>query len=75
MKRSSDRILTTHTGSLPRPDDLVGMVEGRNQQELANNAAFEARVKEAVQQIVRQQVESRVDVVNDGEVSKVGYAT
>jgi 5-methyltetrahydropteroyltriglutamate--homocysteine methyltransferase len=75
MKRSSDRILTTHTGSLPRPDDLVAMVEGRNQQVVASNAAFEPRVKEAVMQIVRQQVESHVDIVNDGEVSKVGYAT
>jgi len=75
MKRSSDRILTTHTGSLPRPDDLVAMVEGRDQQELQNNPDFERRVAEAVRDIVQQQVEAQVDVVNDGEVSKVGYST
>jgi len=75
MQRSTERILTTHTGSLPRPDDLVGMVEGHDQQELRNNAAFEQRVKNAVREVVRQQVDTHVDVVNDGEVSKVGYAT
>lgn len=75
MKRSSDRVLTTHTGSLPRPADLVAMVEGHDQQELQSNQLFERRVKEAVREIVLKQVESHVDVVNDGEVSKVGYST
>lgn len=75
MRRSTDRILTTHTGSLPRPDDLVSMVEGHDQQELRNNPAFEQRVKLAVQEVVSEQVAAHVDVVNDGEVSKVGYAT
>jgi 5-methyltetrahydropteroyltriglutamate--homocysteine methyltransferase len=75
MKRSEHRILTTHTGSLPRPDDLVGMVEGHDQQELQQNEAFERRVAEAVREIVHKQADCHVDVVNDGEVSKVGYAT
>src|SRR5215471_210662 len=75
MRRSTDRILTTHTGSLPRPDDLVSMVEGHDQQELRDNTAFEQRVKEAVRTVVRQQADAHVDVVNDGEVSKVGYST
>jgi 5-methyltetrahydropteroyltriglutamate--homocysteine methyltransferase len=75
MQRSTERILTTHTGSLPRPDDLVGMVEGHDQQELRNNPTFEQRVKDAVREVVRQQKDTHVDVVNDGEVSKVGYAT
>jgi 5-methyltetrahydropteroyltriglutamate--homocysteine methyltransferase len=75
MKRSSDRILTTHTGSLPRPADLVTMLEGHDQQELRDNAAFESRVGEAVKEIVRKQADSHVDVVNDGEMSKVGYST
>ncbi|MBV9324138.1 MAG: cobalamin-independent methionine synthase II family protein [Chloroflexi bacterium] len=75
MKRSTDRILTTHTGSLPRPGDLVSMVEGRDQQELRDNSAFEQRVKSAVREVVRQQADSHVDVINDGEVSKVGYST
>jgi 5-methyltetrahydropteroyltriglutamate--homocysteine methyltransferase len=75
MKRISDRILTTHTRGLPRPADLVAMVEGHDQQELRSNELFERRVKEAVREIVFKQVESRVDVVNDGELSKVGYST
>jgi 5-methyltetrahydropteroyltriglutamate--homocysteine methyltransferase len=75
MQRSTERILTTHTGSLPRPDDLVTMVEGHDQQELRDNPAFEQRVKDAVRKVVQEQVETHVDVVNDGEVSKVGYAT
>jgi 5-methyltetrahydropteroyltriglutamate--homocysteine methyltransferase len=75
MKRSTDRILTTHTGSLPRPDDIVAMLEGHDQQELAHDARFESRVKEAVAEIVRKQAATHVDIVNDGEVSKVGYST
>jgi len=75
MKRSTDRILTTHTGSLPRPEDVLSIVEGHDQQELRDNAALEQRVKDAVREVVRQQADTHVDVVNDGEVSKVGYST
>src|SRR5579859_2481177 len=75
MQRSSDRILTTHTGSLPRPDDLVAMVEGKDQQQVHHDGAFDRRVQEAVQELVRKQLDVRVDVINDGEASKVGYAT
>src|SRR5215207_2157790 len=75
MKRSSERILTTHTGSLPRPDDVVAMLEGRDQQEVQHDDAFERRVAAAVGEIVRKQADVNVDVLNDGEVSKVGYST
>src|SRR5579859_7187286 len=75
MQRSTDRILTTHTGSLPRPDDLVAMVAGKDQQEVQRDAVFDRRVTEAVHEIVQKQVEAGVDVINDGEASKVGYAT
>lgn len=75
MKRSTERILTTHTGSLPRPDDLVTMLYARDKGELQDHAAFAARVREATAEVVRKQVECGVDVVNDGEVSKVGYST
>jgi 5-methyltetrahydropteroyltriglutamate--homocysteine methyltransferase len=75
MKRSDDRILTTHTGSLPRPEDVAAMFEGRDQQQVHSDAALEARVREAVREIVRKQAETGVDVVNDGEASKVGYST
>ena len=75
MKRSTERILTTHTGSLPRPDDLVTMLYAKEKGELQNQAAFEARVRTATAEVVRKQFECGVDVVNDGEVSKIGYST
>jgi 5-methyltetrahydropteroyltriglutamate--homocysteine methyltransferase len=75
VKRSTERILTTHTGSLPRPDDLVAMVEGRDQRELRADPRFEERVASAVADLVRRQVASGITVVNDGEASKVGYST
>jgi 5-methyltetrahydropteroyltriglutamate--homocysteine methyltransferase len=75
MKRSTDRILTTHTGSLPRPADLVSMEEGHDQRDLLNDQRFEEQVTGAVREIVRKQVEANVDIVNDGEASKVSYAT
>jgi len=75
MKRSLDRILTTHTGSLPRPADLAGMLEALDAGAAPDPAAFEARVRRAVADIVRQQVEAGVDVVSDGEQGKVGYST
>ncbi len=75
MKRSTERILTTHTGSLPRPDDLVTMLYAKEKGELQDQAAFEARVRTATAEIVRKQLECGVDVVNDGEVSKIGYST
>ena len=75
MKHSTDRILTTHTGSLPRPNDLVALLEGRDQREARSDPGFQARVGSAVKEIVRKQVEAGVSVVNDGEMSKVGYST
>ena len=75
MKRSTDRILTTHTGSLPRPDDLVQMLYAQEKGEAQEHAAFLARIREATAEVVRQQVEVGIDIVNDGEVGKIGYAT
>jgi 5-methyltetrahydropteroyltriglutamate--homocysteine methyltransferase len=75
MKRSTDRILTTHTGSLPRPDDLVTMLYAKDKGEMQDRAAFEKHVSDAVIEIVRKQVECGVDVVNDGEAGKIGYST
>ena len=48
MKRSTDRILTTHTGSLPRPVDLVEMIQSRENGETSDGSVFNARVKTAV---------------------------
>src|SRR4051794_26568962 len=75
MKHSTDGILTTHTGSLPRPDDLVSMLEGHDQREARADPGFQARVASAVTEIVQKQVAAGVTVVNDGEMSKVGYST
>src|SRR5438309_9944291 len=75
MKRSTDRILTTHTGSLPRANDLTGLLESLDAGAVPGQSAFEARVRRAVADVVRQQVDAGVDVVNDGEQGKVGYST
>ncbi len=75
MKRSTERILTTHTGSLPRPDDLVTMLYAKDKGEVQDQAAFAARVRAAVAEIVRKQLDAGIDVVNDGEVGKISYAT
>ena len=75
MKRSTERILTTHTGSLPRPDDLTAMLEALDTGAPPEPAAFDARVRRAVDDVVREQVSAGVDVVNDGEQGKVGYST
>jgi 5-methyltetrahydropteroyltriglutamate--homocysteine methyltransferase len=75
MKLSTERILTTHTGSLPRPHDLTTTLEALDAGTPPDAAAFEARVRRAVADIVKQQVDVGVDIVNDGEQGKVGYST
>ena len=75
MKRSTERILTTHTGSLPRAPDLTAMLEAMDGGTAPDPAVFEARVRRAVADAVRQQVDAGVDIVNDGEQGKVGYST
>ena len=75
MKRSTERILTTHTGSLPRPDDLADMLFAKESGELGDRAAFDARVRAAVAEVVRKQAGVGVDIVNDGEMGKIGYST
>ncbi len=75
MKQGSQRILTTHTGSLPRPYDLQQMLYAKERGEQIDQAAFETRVREAVHVVVRQQRACGIDVVNDGEMSKISYST
>lgn len=75
MRRSVDRILTTHTGSLPRPWDLLATLEALDAGVAPDPAAFQARVRHAVAEAVRKQVAAGVDVVSDGEQGKVGYST
>src|SRR5262245_58333705 len=75
MKRSTRRILTTHTGSLPRPDDLLGLMTAKESEQHYDRGALDSSIRSAVSDIVRRQVEAGVDVVNDGEMSKPGYST
>jgi len=75
MKLSTDRILTTHTGSLPRANDLTTTLEELDAGRMPDSVAFETRVRRAVGDIVRQQLDAGVDIVNDGEQGKVGYST
>ena len=75
MQRSTDRFLTTHTGSLPRPDDLVRMMYAKEEGVPVDAPALASRIRAAVEDIVAKQREAGVDLVNDGEVSKPSYAT
>jgi 5-methyltetrahydropteroyltriglutamate--homocysteine methyltransferase len=75
MANGFDRFLTTHTGSLPRPDDLVRAMFAKEEGVPVDRAALAARISEAVAEMVKRQVDSGVDLVNDGEMSKPSYAT
>jgi 5-methyltetrahydropteroyltriglutamate--homocysteine methyltransferase len=75
MKRSTDRILTTHTGSLPRPDDLIRTMFAKEEGVPVDPAALAARIGSAVAEVVGKQVQAGIDVVSDGELSKPSYAT
>ncbi len=73
MKTSQDRILTTHVGSLPRTDAVVDLLTRRENGEPAPK--FDAVVRAAVASIVKRQVDIGIDVVSDGEMGKISYAT
>ncbi|MGH9209310.1 MAG: cobalamin-independent methionine synthase II family protein [Acidimicrobiales bacterium] len=75
MSTGVGRILTTHTGSLPRPDDLVQIMWAKGDGIPVDEVALARRVAGAVQEIVDRQVAAGVAVVNDGEMSKPSYAT
>src|SRR5713101_1139582 len=73
--RSTQRFLTTHTGSLPRPADLIRMMFAKEEGVPVDPTALDARVRAAVAEVVQKQVDAGVDLVNDGEMSKPSYAT
>src|SRR3954454_15323131 len=73
--RSTDRFLTTHTGSLPRPGELIQMMYAKESGVPVDGAALGRRVREAVAEVVKKQAEAGIDVINDGEMSKPSYAT
>ena len=72
---AESRILTTHVGSLPRPQAVVDQLFAEDNGTLTDRAAYDKVMREAVAEAVRKQVESGVDVVSDGETSKISYAT
>jgi len=73
MKRSTDRIVTTHAGSLPRPADLLELIQAKATGRPYDPDTFATRVRRAVDDIVRKQAELGVDVVDDGEMGKPGF--
>ena len=74
MKRSTDRILTTHAGSLPRPPDLTRMMWDLIDEKPVDAGEARARVREAVSRSVRKQREAGIDIISDGEMSKIGFS-
>jgi 5-methyltetrahydropteroyltriglutamate--homocysteine methyltransferase len=77
MRRSEERILTTHVGSLPRPDGLAEQLTALDRGTLGpeEQEALAPKVRSGVAGIVKRQLETGIDIVNDGELSKFGYAT
>src|SRR5438552_3304413 len=73
MQRSTERILTTHVGSLAKPDDLQDMIAARETGQPYDKAALAARVTSAIGEVVRTQADVGIDIVNDGEFSKSSW--
>jgi 5-methyltetrahydropteroyltriglutamate--homocysteine methyltransferase len=74
MRRSTERILTTHAGSLPRPAAVLDLVVGRDQRTVREQADAAALIEQAVTWAVRQQVEAGIDIPSDGEMGRVGFS-
>ena len=75
MKRSVDRILTTHAGSLPRPPELRAAHVARSRGEAFDAAALEAAIEKATRDVVAKQIEVGLDVVNNGEMGRESFFT
>ena len=73
MKQSVERILTTHVGSLPRPPDLLEMIQAKERGEPIDSGAFADRVKSTVAEVVRRQADAGIDIVADGEMGRFGF--
>lgn len=72
---STNRFLTTHTGSLPRPDDLVSIMYAKEEGQNIDHAELGEQIRAAVAEVVAKQRKAGIDIINDGEVSKPSYAT
>ena len=75
MKVSQDRILTTHVGSLPRTEAVVGLLERRETRATYDTVVFDETIRRSVVEVVKRQVDTGIDIVSDGETSKISYAT
>lgn len=75
MRHSTDRFLTTHTGSLPRPDSLIRSMFAKEEGVPVDPAALRDRIGDAVNEVVGKQAEAGIDIIDDGEMSKPSYAT
>ena len=75
MKISIDRMLTTHVGSLPRSQPVVDLIFAQEKGEPINLPTFNATMSDAVDAVVKRQVDAGIDIVSDGEMSKISYAT
>jgi 5-methyltetrahydropteroyltriglutamate--homocysteine methyltransferase len=73
MPRDPHRVLTTHAGSLPRPDDLRAMVTAQTDRQPYDEAALARRLRRAVAEVVQEQVACGLDIINDGELSKANF--
>jgi 5-methyltetrahydropteroyltriglutamate--homocysteine methyltransferase len=73
MKRSHERILVTHVGSLPRSADLMAFLTARDQRREYDEGAFRACLEQSVKDVVKKQLDHGIDIVNDGELGKIGY--
>ena len=74
MKRSTERILVTHAGSLARPADLMEMLVARNEGKPYDRDALSKRVRSAVSEVVQKQIDCGVDIVNNGELGKSNFS-
>jgi len=75
MKRSGERILTTHVGSLPRPPDLLDMVQAKEQRKPVDEKAHAAKLRASVKDVVRKQIELGIDIIDDGEFGKPSFVS
>src|SRR6267378_2402164 len=73
MKKTARHMLTTHVGSLPRPKDLLDLMKGRASGQGIDEQVYQERVRRAVLDIVKQQKDAGIDIVSDGEQSKIGF--
>ena len=75
MKTSTERILTTHVGSMPRPQVVVDQLFAQDQGQAYDQAEFDQVMRQAVREVAAKQVAAGVDIISDGEMSKISYAT